>query len=451
VKALRLASFGIRGFVGETLSPGVLIDFAAAFGTFAEGGRIVVGRDTRRSSPMVRSAVIAGLMGSGCEILDFGVCPTPMTQFGVGRYEAAGAVSISAGHTKMGWNALTLIGADGATMDPFGGQTVLDIFHARHFRTSDWRSVGSVRAVTDFVAPYFNALEAAVDAEAIRRRGFTVLIDPVNGAGCGYIEPFARRFGLKVIPVNAEPSGYLSHDPEPRPRNAKQVASIIQRVDGDVGFVLSSDMGRLSVVSEDGETTSEEYTFALIANHTLAKRTGPVITNCCTTRTIDDVAAAHGARVVKTQVGQPFVVSALMDEDGVIGGEGNGSCVVPSFSLAFDGWLMMALILEAMAQGRCTASDLLAELPRYHIVKRKVYCDSRLAYRALGELEARDDWRAGGKVNTTDGMRVDWDDGWVHVRASHTEAMIRVISEAREKQQAEGRAIEVGRILEMAL
>ena len=451
MKTLRLASFGIRGFVGESLSPRTVMDFTAAFGTFLEGRRVLVGRDTRASSPMIHAAVVSGLMSSGCEILDMGICPTPMIQFCVGRFDAAGGVSISAGHTQMGWNAVTLIGQDGATLDPFGGQTVLDIFHARHFRNSDWQHLGNLHTAPEFTTPYFDALEAAVDAEAIRQRPLTVIVDPVNGAGCAYLEPFARRFGLNLIPLNADPSGYLAHDPEPRPRNAKQLGSIIRQVGGDIGFLLSSDMGRLSVVSEDGETASEEYTFALIADHVLQKHSGVLVTNCCTTRTVDDIAAAHGATVVKTQVGQAFVLSALLDESGVIGGEGNGSVVVPSFSRAFDGFLMMALLLEAMAEGRRTASALLGSLPRYHIVKKQVYCDAGAAYRALGAMADRTDWRADGVLDRTDGMRVDWPDGWLHVRASHTESMVRIISEARERERAEARAADAVRLVEQAI
>ena len=451
MKTLRLTGFGIRGFVGDALSPEVVIDFAAAFGTFVGGGRVLVGRDTRASSRMFHSAVISGLTSTGCDTLDFGVCPTPILQFSVDRYGAVGAISISAGHTRMGWNALTLIGADGAVIDPLGGETVLDVYHARDFAYRPWNEVGGEEQATDFAAPYFDALEARIDADAIRRAGLTVLIDPVNGAGCGYIGAFAARLGLKLVPLNAEESGYLAHDPEPRPRNARPLASIIRTVRGDIGFVLSSDMGRLSIVSEDGETASEEYTFALIAEHVLGKRSGVLVTNCCTTRTVDDIAKLHGCPVVKTPVGQAYVVAALQDEAGVIGGEGNGSVVLPEFSRAFDGFLMMALILEAMAETGCKASGMLAAQRRYHIVKRQVSGEARRGYHALEALLEDRDWMGDGRVNLTDGIRVDWDTGWIHMRASRTEPLVRIISESRSQQEAENRAVDLARRVEELL
>jgi phosphomannomutase len=253
------------------------------------------------------------------------------------------------------------------------------------------------------------------------------------------------------VPLNADESGYLAHDPEPRPRNAKQVASIIRHVGGDIGFVASTDMGRLSIVTEDAETASEEYTFALIANHVLGKQTGTLVTNCCTTRTVDDIAKSHKATVVKSAVGQAFILSKLADENGVIGGEGSGSVAIPEFSRAFDAFLMMGLILEAMAQSRRKASQLLGELPRYHIVKRQVYGEARRCYRALEALDGYKDWKDGGTLDLTDGTRVDWDDGWIHLRASDTEPMIRIISESKSRQLAEDRAMNAVRVLEQEL
>lgn len=451
MKTLRLASFGIRGFVGETLTPNVAIDFASAFATFVRGGRVLLGRDTRSSSPMLHSAVVSGLLSAGCEVLDFGVCPTPMLQFCVNRYDAAGAVSISGGHNEMGWNAMTLIGSDGAFLEPVGGETVLDIFHAADFDKKEWQEMGSVEPVEDFVDPYFAALEEHVNLDAIRRSNLVVLIDPVGGAGCRYLEPFARRLGLAMMPINGEPSGYLAREAEPRPRSAQQMASIIHHVKGDVGFVLSSDMGRLSLVTEEGEPASEEYTFAVIANHILGKRTGTIVTNCCTTRTIDDIAELRHTHVVKTRVGQAYVVSALADEQGILGGEGSGSVALPDFSPAFDGFLMMALILEAMAESQSRLSDLLKALPRYHIVKKQVDCRSPAAYRALEQIEAG--WRAesDGLLDQTDGIRIDWDDGWLHARASRTEQMVRVISEAKTRALALERAENVIRQVEEAI
>lgn len=450
MKTLRITSSGIRGLAGEALDPRFLADYVSAFATFVEGGRVLVGRDTRGSSPMIHSAVLSGLLGAGCEVLDFGVCPAPMLQFSVGPRRAVGGVSISGGHHPMGWNAVTLLGPDGAFLGPAGGETVLDALHSGDFLRQDGRHMGSVKDPGDFAAPYFDALGRQVNREAIRAANLTVLIDPVGGAGCAYLEPFAREMGFSLVPVNAQPSAYLAREAEPRPRSALQMASIIRQVKGHVGFVLSSDMGRVSIVTEGGEPVSEEYTLALVANHVLGKRRGPVVTNCCTTRTLDDVAARRGAPVLKTPVGQAFVMAALIDEQGVVGGEGSGSAALPEFSRAFDGFLVMALVLEAMAEGGRSASELVGDLPRYHIVKNRIPCDARRGYAALAVVTERLGAQ-GGRLDTRDGIRVDWEDGWVHVRSSRTEQLVRVISEARTRAVAQRRADEVTRIVEQEI
>ena len=448
-KALRLASFGLRGYVGDTMDPRVVIDFAAAFATVKEGGKILLGRDTRYSSPMLHSAVISGLLSAGCEVLDFGICPTPLLQFSVPAYEAQGAVSISGGHHGRGWNTVMLISSDGSYLEPIGGETLLDIFHAGDFLEQDWQNLGHVRNIEDCSTAYFDALEGILDTERIQASNFTVLIDPVGGAGCNYLEPFAQRFGLNLIPINNEPTGYLAREPEPRPRSAAQMASTIHYLQADVGFVLDSDMSRMSLVSEVGEPASEECTFAVIANHFLTKQSGTIVTNCCTTGMIDFIAKRLDVPIVKSRVGQAYIVSALADEEGVIGGEGSGGVCVPAFSPAFDGFLMMGLVLEAMAQTGSTLSQLLQALPRCHIVKRQIQLGSRGGYLALEQVGKKWADISEGTIDYTDGLRVDFEDGWIHARASRTEQLVRVISESESRLVAEERAEKAIRDIEL--
>ncbi|MCX7010760.1 MAG: hypothetical protein NTY53_26545, partial [Kiritimatiellaeota bacterium] len=319
----------------------------------------------------------------------------------------------SGGHNAMGWNSLTFIGADGAFLDPVGGEAVLDHYHAGDILLADWAHISALREERSFAAQYFDALENRLDVATIRAARLTVLIDPVGGAGCPFLDEFSQRLGFRLVPINAALSSYLAREAEPRPRSARQMAGIIRQLGGDAGFLLSSDMTRLSLVTETGEPASEEYTFAIIASHVLGRHAGPVVTNSCTTRMIDDLARQRGVPLIKTRVGQAYIVSALLDEQGVLGGEGSGSAVLPDFSRAFDGFLMMGLVLEAMAQHGKKLSELLSALPRYHIVKRQVRCDSRHAYRAIDLLQeqllARPD---AGTVDLTDGFRMDWPDGW---------------------------------------
>jgi len=464
---LRLASFGLRGFIGESFTPKVMMDFASAYATFTDGGTIFIARDTRDSSPMMATAVTTGLLAAGCNVVDFGICPTPILQHRIAAsaLPIAGAVSISGGHTGMGWNAISLIGPDGAFLPPSSGGNVLDFYHGGDFLRATWESIGSLQTSAEYArslsssdneqpepslsTPYFDALENLVDTEAIRKQDFTVVIDPVGGSGCGFIAEFAERLGFRLIPVNAEPSGYLPREPEPRPRSALPIASMIQHVGGDVGFVLSSDMGRLSLVSETGEPFSEECTLPILVDHFTTAQKGVVVTNTCTTRTIDDIAAARNCRVVKTPVGQASIVAALCDEDGLIGGEGNGSACIPTFSRGFDGFAMMAIVLEAMALNATDGLDALVHrLPLYHISKRRVYGAEGGTYQQLERLsESLYADPEGGEISHIDGIRVDWEDGWIHIRMSKTEQMIRVISEAREMETARTRRDKIIQLL----
>lgn len=448
MNSLRLASFGVRGFVGRSLNPRIAMDLASAFGTYLELGTVLVGRDTRYSSPMFHSAVISSLMGSGCNVVDFGVCPTPMLQHAVSSRGANGAISISGGHSDAGWNSLSLIDRHGAFLEPVGGEMVLELYHSGDFERSDWRGIGSWCKAEKFVEPYLATMTPLLNSEAIREKGYTVLMDPVGGAGCEYLEPFANHFGMNMVAINGDPTGYLAREPEPRPRSAKQMASVISHTGGDAGFVFSSDLQRMSMVTEGGEPVSEEYTLAVIANHVLRTQSDVVVTNCCSTRMLDDVAEAHGSDIVKTPVGQAYIGAAVADERAVLGGEGSGSVMLPAFSLGFDGLLMAALVVDTMATRGATLSELIEELPRYHIVKRSLACESSRAYQALDVVE---DWfrqEVGEPIDPCDGLRVDWDDGWIHVRQSRTEQLVRVISESKDRRQAHERAEALMRLLE---
>lgn len=437
MKRLKVGLSGVRGVVGETLTPGLAVDFASAFGTFCGGGRVLVGRDTRPSGPMLRAAAVSALLASGCDVTDLGVCPTPVLQYLIRRLKARGGISITAGHNGAEWNALTFLGGDGAYLDEFQGGEVLDLYHLEKFAQPPVEKLGRIRpAPREPAAPYFKALRRFIETEAVRRAGFKVVIDPCNGAAAGYVDEFCRALGCELVPVNDQPTGVFPHDPEPRPRNAAEVASIVRITSSQAGFLLNSDGSRLSCVAEDGETLSEEYAFPIIADYILGRRRGPVVTNLSTSRMIEDVARRHGCPVVRARVGQSPVIQALLAEDGVLAGDGSGSAAVPAFQPAFDAFLMIGLILEAMAARKATLGELARGLPKYHIVKDKVACPPERVHTVVQDVRSL---FPGRTLSLFDGVRVEDEDGWVHVRASATEPMIRVIVEDKslDKAQAE--------------
>lgn len=344
---------------------------------------------------------------------------------------------------------MILLNSEGGILDPLSGQTVLDIFHSKDFSKNDWQGMGTVTQSTTFVKAYFSALKNFVNVDAIRAAQLTVLVDPLGGAGVPYMTAFAECLGIHLIPINGNATGYLAREAEPRPRSAMQMASIIPHIKGDAGFVFCSSMTRMALVTETSEPKSEEFTFALLAQHILSKRKGSIVTNCCTSRLIDDIAAKYDAPLVKTRLGQAHVLTTLADEQGVIGGEGNGSVVIPAWGASVDGFIMMALILEAMVENKATLAELIDILPtQYHITKRNVPYESNSGYRAIAQVEKM--WRAAGhtSINMQDGLRIDSDASWIHVRNSRTENIIRIVSEAKDQATAEKEVDKVVRVIE---
>jgi len=440
MKLLKIGISGVRGIVGDSITPKLVMDFAAAFGTYLNSKPVLVGRDTRISGPMLQAACLASLLSTGCDVLDLGICPTPILQVMVKKWKARGGISITAGHNDIKWNALTFINREGTYLNPFQGAEVLDIYHLGRFKKASTDGLGQMRNVAQDADEYFTGLRAFLDAEAIRKAGLKVVIDSSNGAGAYFLERLAGVFGFELIPVNNEPNGFFPHDPEPRPRNAQQVVSILKVVGADIGFLLNSDVSRISIVTETGESLSEEFTFPLVADEYLKDHCGPVVTNLSTSRMIEDVARNRGCPLVRTKVGQSYAIQSLLQEEAVLAGEGSGGVALAAFHPAFDGFLTMGFILETMARQRKTISRLVGELPRYHIVKEKIYCPPLKVHSVVSEVK---NFFRGREIDTSDGVRVEDKSGWVQVRASGTEPMIRIIAEDELKNKARERADEV--------
>jgi phosphomannomutase len=448
MKLLKIGISGVRGIVGESMTPKLAMDFASAFGTFLGGRPVLLGRDTRVSSPMLRAACLASLAAAGCDVYDLGVCPTPILQYLVRFWETRlrvkGGISITAGHNDIDWNALAFIGPGGTTLNAFQGQEVLDIYHLGWFKKADVDHIGAFQDSSGSIDPYFAALARFLDVAQIRKSRLKAVIDATGGAGAPFLAPFAEALKFELIPVNDEPNGFFPHDPEPRPRNAQQLVSIIKAVGADVGFLLNSDVSRVSVVTETAEPLSEEFTFPLLADDYLRTRPGPVITNLSTSRMIEDVARARNCPIVRTKVGQSPAIQTLLQEEGVLAGEGSGGIAAAAFHPAFDGFLTMGYLLEIMARTGKKVSRLVEELPRYHIVKEKITCPPTRIHSVVSEVKRHFRRR---EIDTSDGVRIEDQTGWAQVRASGTEPMIRIVAEDKSKDKARERADEIIRLI----
>lgn len=437
----------MRGVVGEGLNPLQTIDFASAFGTFCGGGKVLVACDTRFSSELLVNAVTSALIACGCETVNAGVLSAPEASFAVTSIDAAGGLLIGGGHQPQGWNAIIPLGPDGGYLNPTMLQEFLDIYHSHRYLSKSWDGLGSeARIMSDSTNKYFDLLCSLIDVKAIRKRNCTVIIDYCNGSGTFAGDMFAERLGVKLIPINNISSGALPHDPEPRPRSAFQVRALMSPLQADIGFVFNTDVSRFSIVTDIGETLSEEYSFPLAAAHVLEKeKDAVVVTNSCTTRSLDDVAHAAGARIVKTLVGQAEVVATMHEYDALLAGDGSGCIAMRGGVAAFDAWLGAALVLEAMALNEKTSAELSHALPRYHIVKRKIPCSSIHAYSLIRSLHGSFE---GANESFVDGLRCDWPNGWLSLRASSTEPVIRMITEWDSVEKAEDMALEVTARLE---
>src|SRR5947207_2320206 len=364
MNSLKIGISGVRGIVGETFTPELVVGFAQAFGTYLDSRRVLVCRDTRSSGPMARSAVLACLLAAGCEAFDLGVCPTPSLQLAVKWTRADGGISITAGHNPEPWNALKFVRGDGLYLNATQADELLDIFHQAEFAKATWEHIRSRVEERDAVTHHLETLARAFDVESIRARRLTVAVDCCNSS-CSLLSPrWLRELGCEVLAVNDDPTAPFPHTPEPKRQTMAQLRAVVLAGHADVGFAHDADGERLGIVTETGEILSEEVTLALASEIQLRRESGVVVTNISTSRAIDAIAARHaGASVVRTPVGQAFISEAMMENRAVIGGEGSGGVVVPRVHLTHDSSAAVGLILEHIARTDERVSELAARLP----------------------------------------------------------------------------------------
>ena len=436
MKPLKIGITGVRGIVGETFTPELAVDFAESFGTYLDRGRILVCRDTRPSGAMIRSAVLAGLLAAGCEVIDLGVCPTPSMQLAVQSLKADGGIAITAGHNPWQWNALKFVRSDGLYLNTTQGEELLDIFHQGEFAKASWNEIKQVVQNGDAIEEHINVLHRSFAAETIRSRKLTVAVDCCNGA-CSFLSPrWLAKLGCEVLAVNDNPSAPFPHAPEPKPETMAQLCAVVKAGHATIGFAHDADGERLGIVTDLGEPLSEEMTLAVAADIRLRKKPGTVVTNVSTSSAVDAIAARHGGTVVRVPVGQAYISEGLIEYNGVLGGEGSGGITVPEVHLTHDSAAAIGLILEYLAESGERISELVAQLPRLTVLKHNVVVAPHRLYSVMQEFRAavEQDELEG---DSTDGIKVILPAGWVHVRASNTESMIRIIVESDQKTAAQ--------------
>lgn len=437
MKPLKIGISGVRGIVGETFTPELAVAFAQAFGTYLDSGRILVCRDTRASGPMVRSAVMAGLLATGCEVIDLGIAPTPSLQLAVKSFGAQGGISITAGHNPSPWNALKFARGDGLYLNSTQAEELLDIYHQGEFEKASWNRIQAKIESRDAVTSHIEAIKNVFDVAAIRARKLTVAVDCCNGA-CALLSPrLLEEFGCTVLAINDDISADFPHSPEPKREAMAQLRAVVKAGHADIGFAHDADGERLGIVTETGEPLSEEMTLALAAEITLSRKSGVVVTNVSTTRTIEAVAARHNSSVIRTPVGTAYISEAMVEHQAVIGGEGNGAVAIPEVQPTNDSAAAIGLILEHLAQTGQRISALPAQLPRFTMLKHYVQVEPHLLYSVLQEVRGAVERAGAADIDLSDGIKLFWPDGWIHIRASNTESMIRLIAEAETEARAQ--------------
>ena len=450
---------GIRGIVGKDLTPEAVARYAAAFGVWVKVGKgdegrgkgprhhptVVLGRDARTSGPMFARAATAGLMSVGCDVIDLGLVSTPTAQLAVEHHRAAGGIVLTASHNPIEWNALKFVGPDGIFLDAEGGARVVTLAADGRLQRAGFGTLGDVASDDAATARHLDAVLRlkAVDVRGIRRHRFRVALDTVRGAGGVIMPVLLERLGCRVAGVNLEPDGRFPRPPEPIPEHLEVLGKLVRRSKAEVGFAVDPDVDRLAIVDERGRPIGEDYTLAfavraVLGGKAVGRKGGKhtVVCNLSTSLVVDDAARECGAEVIRAPVGEAHVARAMLAARSPVGGEGNGGVILPALHVGRDGPVAAALALTLLARTGKTVSEIVAAASRYVIVKTKVERGTGSPERTGGERGLQGVYAAlkrrfpDATTDERDGLRLAWVDRWLHVRASNTEPIIRLIAEA---------------------
>ena len=439
---------GIRGTIGgkvsENLTPLDIVKFTAAFGTWLKSkkdpARVVVGRDARISGEMLNRLVCSTLQALSIDVIDLGLSTTPTVEIAVSSEEASGGIILTASHNPMQWNALKLLNGNGEFLSATDGEEVLKIAEEQQFDFAPVTKLGKIEYREDYFRKHIDMILdlPLVDAHAVRNRNFRIVVDAVNSTGGIVVPMLLEELGVSVTKIHCDPTGYFPHNPEPLPEHLTDICREIQKGKYDLGIVVDPDVDRLALICEDGTPFGEEYTLVAVADYVLRNESSSrrnTVSNLSSTRALRDVTEKHGGRYFASAVGEVHVVAAMKEHEAVIGGEGNGGVIYPDLHYGRDALVGIALFLSHLANASMPVSRLRAGYPNYIISKNKIELTPEINMDEV--LEGVKAKYKKQPINTTDGVRIEFDREWVHLRKSNTEPIIRIYAEADLEAKAE--------------
>ncbi len=432
---LKFGTSGIRGIVGESLTPYLTTEIAAAFGRYVGCGRVLVGRDTRPSGEMFEHSVVAGLLSVGCQPVLLGIVPTPTVQLLVSEMGASGAIVITASHNPGQWNALKLVGSHGTFLDEMEASELFDIFNQGDLQLCRESELRQIRHLDNPFAAHKQRIFKNIDIEAIRKHRFRVAVDCCNGVGAIYTKPFLEELGCEVFAVNDRPDGIFSRPPEPLPENLQDLCKLVKKEKCDIGFAQDPDGDRLSIVDDQGNALPTHYSLMMTADHVLSENPGVIVANIQTSMNLEEIASTYGCEVVYAKVGEINVVQRMIEVDAELGGEGNcGGVIWRRVTPGRDSFVSMALLLEMLAMCREKVSDIAADLDHYSTKSVKFPCQPYAAREIVRILTGR---YADKRLITIDGLRINFNYGWILIRSSNTEPVLRLTVETLSPEKTE--------------
>ena len=434
---------GVRGITNESMNAELALKLGKAIGTYFQGN-IIIATDTRTSNEMLKNAVIAGLVATGCNVFDAKIAPSPTLQYYVKHSDADAGVIITASHNPPEFNGIKVVDADGIELSRNREKEIEKIYFNERFKLAAWNELGKVYDI-DILDFYIEGVLDKVDVERIKSNDFKVVVDCGNGAAC-YTMPYLVGQMANVISLNAQPDGnFPGREPEPTEENIKDLMRTVKAVNADLGVAYDGDADRAVFVDEKGNFIHGDKSLAIMAGYMVEKQRGKVVTPVSTSSCVEEYVKARGGEVVYTKVGAPIVARKMVEVDAVFGGEENGGLMFPSHQYCRDGGMATAAMLELLAKKGRNLSELIAEVPSYHLIKTKVRCENN---REVME-KLKDAIK--GKVDYTDGIKVYTERGWVLIRPSGTEPIIRIYAEAKKREDAEKLADKYKKLVESHL